>query len=131
MLIIIKDTKGNKNINRLEAEMQKHNYKVHIFSAIDKIGELSKIMSTQDKELMQEIKNIQDDYNKSIVNQIFSYIDEYDRGKDIFVVKAKDEEGVELVTKNCPDKYIEDILIKDLNKDSLDNLIDYLNYELK
>src|SRR6056297_1241671 len=108
MLIIIKDFEGSNNINRLEAEMQKHNYKVHIFSAIDKIGELSKIMSTQDKELMQEIKNIQDDYNKSIVNQIFSYIDEYDRGKDIFVVKAKDEEGVELVTKNCPDKYIED-----------------------
>jgi len=131
MLIIIKDFEGSNDINKLEVEMQKHNYKVHIFSAIDKIGELSKIMSTQDKGLMQEIRNIQTDYNKSIVNQIFRYIDEYDRGKDIFVVKAKDEDGVELVIKNCPNKYTEEILIKDLNKDSLDSLIDYLNYELK
>ena len=50
MLIIIKDTKGNKNINRLEAEMQKHNYKVHIFSAIDKIGELEKVVEYEKVE---------------------------------------------------------------------------------
>ena len=86
-IIVVNSTNNNISIqNKFKSE----GYEVHSFSRIGKVKELSKLLNTKDNKLMQEIKTISKDYNERLIKDLFKYIDEYNIGKDLFIINISD-----------------------------------------
>ena len=113
MLIILEGQKTNKLNNKLKKDLEDKNYEVYNLSSIDKVKELSKLINTSNDKLIQEVNSIWDSYNRAIANDIFRYIEEYDRGSTAFIINVSDKDGTNLIKEVCPNKYKNNIIIYD------------------